>query len=517
MGAKNKYEKILARKKVLLADAPGQTPKSLLYQHALELIRSQRRAGKYEIGNYYLMQVVDQVTEVPEPAVYLLNVYIDEMCLEDAQRLAAVLRTKFPIDSSALRARARFHQFAGDLPAAEAVMLQAVQIHPNNSKNLEMLAELYQSIGASASALDYYNRALRIEPSLCAALFGKARLLGAKATPDFIEQIRSAIESNQFTGIQLAFLHFAMAFIYEDADVDLHFAHLDAGNRTVAARRNFDIAARRKATENILYRFRQPVIDALQGLTTADFKPIFVVGMPRSGTTLIEQIIGAHPQCQPIGESAAFSRAIADADKLGCPPLDTSSPQAIEACRQYFLRLADNFKSNRLVVAAAGKNPVDKSIGNYMLLGLMFLTMPNARAIYVERHPLAIAYSCYQQYFSSGNTFSYNLEWIAEYYKLFKMLMTHWSTLFPEKILTVRYEDLVRDKQCEVEKILKFCDLEWDSACFDHQNTVGLVVTASDSQVRQPVYQSSVERWRKVERHLNPAKRLLGEWLDYPQ
>lgn len=95
--------------------------------------------------------------------------------------------------------------------------------------------------------------------------------------------------------------------------------------------------------------------------------------------------------------------------------------------------------------------------------------------------------------------------------------MTHWKAVFPDKILTVHYERLVRDKQHEVERILKFCDLEWDPACLEHQKAVGMILTASDMQVRQPVYQSSAERWKKVEPYLEPAKRLLGEWLEYPK
>ena len=516
IGAKNKYEKAVARKNVSLTDAPGRTTQSCSYKQAMDLVRALRRAGNYQLGNAYLEQIVAQVGEVPEPAVYLLHIYIDEMRLDDARKLTADLGDKFPVDSSAMRARARFLQMAGALPEAEELMLRAVQIYPNNSKNLEMLAAIYLQRGDKARALNYFDRALAVEFN-CEALVGKARLLGKKSTPDLIAQIHAAIASNKFVGVQLASLHFALAFIYADTDVDLHFHHLNEANRTVAARRGYDLALRKKEVENILYRFRQPVIDALHGLIESDYKPIFIIGMPRSGTTLLEQVIGAHPQCEPIGESGAFSNAVFAADKLGCPPLDASSPQAIDACRQYLARVADNFKNNRLVAAAGGKSPVDKSIGTYMYLGLILLAMPNARIIYAERHPLAIAYSCYQQNFSSGNTFSFNLEWIAEEYKLFKTLMTHWMNVFPDRILKVQYEKFVRDKQSEVERVLKFCDLEWDAACLEHEKSVGLITTASVNQVRQPVYQSSAEKWKKVEQYLEPAKRLLGEWLDYPE
>lgn len=517
MAKKNKYEKILARKKVLLADATSPDPKPLSYQHAMELVRSNRRAGNYQLGNYYLEQIAEQVTVAPEPTVYLLHVYLDEVRLDEAQRLANILQDKFPISSSALRARTRFHQLLGELHEAEALMQKAVKIYPNNLDNLDMLAGIYQSIGRGRQALDCYDRALRIKSDDCSALFGKARLLGKNATTDLIAQVKSAIESNKYKGMQLGSLHLALSFIYADTDIDLHFAHLNAGNRVIAARRGFDIAAKKKEAETILERFQRQRVDALQGLIIDDYKPIFIVSMPRSGTTLLEQIIGAHPQCQAIGESNAFPTAIAAADKFGALPPNVSSPQAIEQYRQYFLRVADCFKNNRLVAAATGKSPVAKTIGNHMNIGLILLTFPNARVINLERHPLAVIYSCYQQYFSSGNTFSFDLEWAAEYYKIYKKLMTHWKAVFPDKILTVHYERLVRDKQHEVERILKFCDLEWDPACLEHQKAVGMILTASDMQVRQPVYQSSAERWKKVEPYLEPAKRLLGEWLEYPK
>ena len=515
MSGQNKQNKKVARKKIRLLDPGTTTPRVLPYEAAMELVRSTRREGSYDMGNHYLEQVARQIPGVAEPSIYLLHTYIDAMRLDEARLLADSLRDRFPALSAVMRVRARFHEMAGELSRARQILEQAVSIHPRNAENLESMAAFYQSIGERQRAIEHYERALVIDPYFGVALLGKARLVGVNATDDFIEQIKSAIRDGNCKGVKLASLYFALAFIYEDKDIELHVEYLHEANRVMAADRHFDVDGMRKYAENTIYRFREDVVKDLRGLIDDDFKPIFVVGLPRSGTTLLEQIIGAHPECEPIGESSALTTSIDQANELGCPPMDASSPEAREQCREYLQRLAQHFRNNRLVGAVGDKCPVSKSMGVHMFLGLACLALPNARIIHVERHPLAVIYSCYKQAFASGNNFSYRLEWMAEYYKIFRLLMDHWNAVFPERIHTVHYEHLVRDKTHEIEKILNFCDLPLDEACLHHERSVHAIMTASDNQVRRPVYKGSMERWKKVESHLEPAKAVLGEWLEY--
>ena len=520
MATKSKYKKILERKKVLLNDAPGQPSKLINYQYAMQLAQSNLGSGDlgvYARGIYYLEQITGQVEDAPEPTIYLLKVYLDQMRLEKAQALADFLRDKFPVNSSALRERAAFHLAMGDAPEAEHILKRAIEIYPNSYKNVCALADTYIVMGDKRRAIECFERALHIKPDHYGALFGKSRIVGESATDAFISQIKSVIASNKFNGVQLGELHFALALIFAETDIDQHFYHLNEANRAVAATRVFEFAALKKEAAVIMDRFNRSLLDSFQGLVSDDSKPIFIVGMPRSGTTLLEQIIGAHAQCQPIGESHAFTNAVASADKSIQVSLDAETTQAIEQWRQYLNHVADQFKNSHWVAKAGNHSPVSKTIGNHRYVGLILSALPNARVINLERHPLAVIYSCYQENFSSGNTFSFNLEWAAEYYKIHKSLMSHWKAIFPEKILTIYYENLVRDKESEIARILEFCDLPWDPACLEHQNSVSSVRTASDIQVRQPVYQSSIERWKKVEPYLEPAKQLLGEWLDYPE
>jgi hypothetical protein len=236
---------------------------------------------------------------------------------------------------------------------------------------------------------------------------------------------------------------------------------------------------------------------------------VFIVGMPRSGTTLVEQIIASHPRAHGAGELPHLGRvASAIGARLPGPAIDEDAVRSVtkarieELANLYLLRLT---KSSANAERVCDKAPLN---GNY--IGVAKLLFPKAKILYCRRNPIDTCVSIFMQKFASRHTYSYELKSLGGYYKAFAELMDHWQRLFPESIREIRYEESVEDLEKQARGIIAFLGLEWSDSCLNFQQTERAVMTASKWQVRQPVYKTSVQRWRRYEKHLKPLIEGLG-------
>jgi hypothetical protein len=231
-------------------------------------------------------------------------------------------------------------------------------------------------------------------------------------------------------------------------------------------------------------------------------QPIFVVGMPRSGTTLVEQVIASHPLVFGAGERAAFEEVVTAAVKPGepgyprmVPPMTADDIRTLGT--EYLARL------NRVV--PNGQRFTDKMPGNFTFAGLIHLALPKAKIIHVRRNPPDTCLSIYATSFEQPPKYAHDLGELGRYYRTYERLMAHWREVLPDGVmLDVQYEDVVNDIEGQARRLLSFCGLPWDDACISFQNRKGAVRTASAYQVRQPLYRRSMERWRGYEKHLGP-------------
>lgn len=234
--------------------------------------------------------------------------------------------------------------------------------------------------------------------------------------------------------------------------------------------------------------------------------PVFIVGMPRSGTTLTEQIIASHPDAAGAGELKAFAdllnlHATIDADMGRVTlPSDAGAGRIVEG---YLAALTEE-REDALRVT-------DKMPFNFLNLGMIQLLFPNATIIHCRRDPMDICLSCFCQNFTDGMAFSLRLETLGFYYRLYDDLMRHWRAVLPNPILEVDYERVTGQPEEVIRQIIDFCGLPWDDSCLAPHETRRQVNTASIWQVRQPIYRSSVAKWKKYERHLGPLKAALGD------
>jgi hypothetical protein len=241
-----------------------------------------------------------------------------------------------------------------------------------------------------------------------------------------------------------------------------------------------------------------------------DPTPVFIIGMPRSGTSLIEQILASHPAVFGAGELEEISK-LAESS-VAAPGARARFPDAVPAMSaQQIRQVGADYIARIRARAPNAKRIIDKMPGNFAFAGLIHLALPNARLIHTRRDAVDTCFSCFSRYFAHGQWFSYDLGELGRYYRGYEALMEHWRNVLPKGVmLEVDYEQVVADLEHEARRIVEHCGLEWDDACLAFYETQRPVRTASASQVRQPIYGTSVGRWRPYEPFLGPLLEALG-------
>lgn len=307
------------------------------------------------------------------------------------------------------------------------------------------------------------------------------------------------------------FLCYALAKELEDVgEWQRGFAYLRRGADSQRRQLRYDPAAELAQIEETIAVFgRDFAAGTNEGYGEA--APVFVLGMPRSGTTLADRIVSSHSQVASIGEAKEFGRAI-EACVLGATGRAVATAQKARQLPPSVL--------GREYARATGEllphypHLLDKTPRNFLFIGLILKALPNAKIIHMGRAPMDACYAIYKTLFREAWNFSYDLEELGRYYAAYRRLMAHWHKVFPGRILDVSYENLVTHQEAETRRMLAFCDLTWEEACLCFEKNPGPSLTASAAGVRQPIYKTSVELWRRYEAELAPLRRVLeGEGL----
>lgn len=462
-------------------------------------------------------------------------------------RRALVLR---PVYIEAQMGLARTYQALDNLPAAEAEAQRAIRIDAANPKAHALLGSIFAESSKPELAEKEYNQALALDPECDDALLGLGHLcmeLGQmdraeelflralEFKPDnlaarvHISQVKKAgagdgnfaallAEEKKSAGLsenRLMSLHFALGKSYEDSkDYDQAFPHFMAGCKLKRAKLSYDPANSARQFAGVMDIFNQAAIDRLRGPGDPPGDPsgvpVFVLGMPRSGTTLTEQIIASHPDVYGAGELHDLLR-IAERN-IGGVTAPVSFPDNLrELDRQTLTTWGTEYIAGLKQRAPTAQRITDKMPANYFAVGLIHLMLPKAKIIHVNRNPVDTCLSCYTRLFNRKQEHTYDLAELGQYYVHYARLMDHWRKVLPAgAFLDVHYEDIVADQEAQARRLIAYCGLEWNSACLDFHNTKRSIRTASVTQVRQPIYTSSVERWRHYEKFLGPLLDVLG-------
>jgi hypothetical protein len=351
-----------------------------------------------------------------------------------------------------------------------------------------------------------FERAHELAPHAGAPLLGIAQVKTFRDAADPHLAAMQAVEADlaSLAPIQRLHLHFALAKAYDDLGrAEDAIAQLHAGNAIKRQSVGYDEARALGLFERVKQTFDADFM-ATPRAGFADGAPIFIIGMPRSGTTLVEQIISSHPEVGAAGEIAAMNEV---ARALGPFP---------DAARGFgdadFSRLGQEYVRRLRARAPAAAHVTDKTPSSVYFVGLIHLALPNAKIVHVMRDPVDTCLSCYSRLFTHEQAHTYDLAELGRYYRAYHDLMRHWHDVLPEgRMLDVRYERIVADTESEARRMLAHCGLAWNERVLTFHQNHRAVNTASASQVRQPIYSTSVARWRRYETHLQPLLTALGD------
>lgn len=405
-----------------------------------------------------------------------------------------------------------------ELDAAARHYDAAARAAPSSPKPLVALGHLYLRFGRFDEAFESYQRARSVEPTNCNAAAALLTHLKARLSPDEAEQIGQLLEYPTLSDQQRRQLHFSLAAYLEAAgDYDRAFLHMDEGNRLrrmeLEARSGpFDIAAHIARIDSVIKNFDQTYFRRVAGFGVDSKLPVFIVGMPRSGTTLCEQILASHSQVIGAGELNDISLIVS---KLREPSEDLTENRDFAAYAQSLdldTVRKTAFRHLRRLESRAPKAAriVDKMPVNYQHLGLIVTLFPQATVIHCRRDPMDTGLSCYSKDFDATALWACDLKTIGQVYCQYERLMEHWRSTLPIKVLEFQYEHIVASLEHHAHQLIEFCGLDWEAGCLEFYRTERLIRTASVEQVRRPIYHSSVSRWRRFRQHLMPLRRGLA-------
>jgi tetratricopeptide (TPR) repeat protein len=413
-----------------------------------------------------------------------------------------------PNNAEAINAQGFILQALGRLPeAAQAFKTAASLPGLINEKALTNLALLHMQNGDIELASKAFDDLLLTYPNSANAWFNQSDLKTFAPGDPGIEKMELLLRSiDNPSDNDKMLLHFALGKACLDSgDQKNAFAHLESGNKMKRSTFTFDAPVTAKWLEKIQKVFTKQYIEEgrSKAIATALDAPIFIIGMPRSGTTLIEQILASHPMVQGAGELKHVQRI---ADGLGTypeinPPLNSATAEKLGA--EYIIRITRDAHGKAFVV--------DKMPANFLHVGLIHMMLPNARIVHCRRNPVDTCLSLYSKLFGDEQLFAYDLSELGIFYKSYESLMDHWRKVIPAThFYDVDYESVVSDLEPQAQQLLQFLNLPWDPACLNFHQTKRMVKTASATQVRQPIYKTSVDRWKKYENELSPLLEALG-------
>jgi tetratricopeptide (TPR) repeat protein len=425
---------------------------------------------------------------------------------------AAAAQRSAPADPELLDAIGTLFSRANEQRLAAAAYDRAVALAPDNPRFIFNRAAVRRFLGELAAAESDYDRVIALRPNDFEAYKNRAHLRTQTRECNHTAQLEALLGTQIRDWRGEVELRYALAKEYEDlGEYERSFRHLQRGAQLRRRHLQYDVAADVATVDWIMQAFPHVLAaEPALGRATPRGAPIFIVGLPRSGSTLIERIIGSHSSVISAGESHHFALGVVAAARrrTGRPHASREELVASSALVD-FAALGQDYLARMHATRASTPETarlIDKMPLNYLYCGLIRRALPQARIIHVRRHPMAAGYAMYKTLFSDGYPFSYDLTEIARHYAGYHRLMSHWEATLPGALLTVRYEELVSDPSGQIRKLLGFCDLEWEDACAQFHLNPEPSTTASAAQVRHRLYDTSVSQWRQYESRLGELR-----------
>ncbi|NOZ38105.1 MAG: tetratricopeptide repeat protein [Gammaproteobacteria bacterium] len=405
-------------------------------------------------------------------------------------------------------------RFQGRLDESMEAVNTALRFNPDHLGSLARIADLYEQQGEHDKAYTHIRMLLEKNDAPLPLLIEVMLRICKKVDccDEAIKRAQDLLAKDTLGSTSRQTLHFELGKLYDKAnDYDSAFQHYHSANE--AAKPPFEQNEVEQVINSLTHAYNKETLSRLPHSSNESHRPVFIVGMPRSGTSLTEQILGSHPDVFAAGEMneindlAASMPALLGTDKPHPTCLKWLNQNTVDQLSQRYLNKLDAFSTDARYVT-------DKMPHNFMNLGLIALLFPEARIIHCVRDPRDTCLSIYFQNFGWLHRYGADLVSLGVYYRQYKKLMQHWEDVLDLPMLTVRYEDMVADQEAVSRKMIAFCDLEWDEHCLQFHKSERHVATASYDQVRQKIYTQSKARWKNYEQHITPLIEALGDNIE---
>ena len=393
--------------------------------------------------------------------------------------------------------------------------------YPGNAKVWLSYGHVLKTEGRQETCIDAYRQSIARDPAFGEAYWSLANLKTFRFKEKDLEAMRQQLSDKALSDENRLHFHFALGKASEDSkDHATSFEHYDKGNALHHSKLNYDAEMNTTRVQRLKQKFDREFFAARAGFGCAAPDPIFIVGMPRSGSTLLEQILSSHSQVEgttelpdiismakDLRQESGSQEIVAYAEILATK----NETQLRELGEQYIENTRVHRKTDRPFF-------IDKMPNNFLHTGMIHLVLPNAKIIDTRRHPLGCCFSNFKQYYARGQSFSYNQSDMGRFYRDYVELMAHYDAVLPGKVHRLIYEETVADTENQVRQVLDYCGLDFEPACLRFFENSRPVRTASSEQVRQPIYREGMEQWMHYEQWLNPLKAELGDVLKhYPK
>jgi tetratricopeptide (TPR) repeat protein len=400
----------------------------------------------------------------------------------------------------------------GDYGRALPLYREILAESPQDAELHLSIAHALKTLGQTQEAVESYRAAAAARPYFGEAYWSLANLKTYRFTDAELDRMRADEAAPEIRLVDRYHVCFALGKALEDrTEFAESFIYYERGNALKKTECRYKPEPLERNARLQAAVCTREFFEARQGFGCGSDAPIFIVGLPRSGSTLIEQILASHSLVEGTMELADIPRLVQELQGRETTQSDPRYPGVLaQLGAEDFKRFGERYLSDTSVYRAGKAHFIDKMPNNFRHLGLIHLMLPNARIIDARREPMACCFSNLKQLFASGQQFTYSVDDISRYYRMYVDLMAHWDDALPGKILRIRHEDLVHDLESNVRRILDFCGLEFEPGCIEFHKTRRTIHTASSEQVRQPINREGVDQWRRYEPWLGPLRVALG-------
>jgi len=492
---------------VLKQDPDNVGAKEFLIERALEsgrarwaeelarsLVQKMPERPKWRLKLAAALSRQDQIIEAEEAAYQALKIDPDKT--EGRMLLGSIF--------------SKDNRFAQALQQYDLVLAQK----PDYVAALSQKATVLKTFGRQQEAIDIYQRCMTLDPKYGEPAWSLSNLKTYRFSDDELRQMNAVLEAGDLSDQQVVHFNYALGKAYEHRE-DWHSAFMCYAAGNLVKKKLVDWSADKfsRQVDEIIQTFSLEFVEKNRSLGIADDAAIFILGLPRSGSTLQEQILASHSQVEGTRELPYIpwiaQRLHREPNAMASQPYPSGVKELrSEGWQTMGKQFMDQAQRHRQTDAPFF---IDKLPNNFLYVGLILLAMPNAKIINTVRQPLDNCFGCFKQLWAEGQYFTYDLDDLGRYYRDYIRLMAHWATVFPDKIHSVNYEQVVENIDRSISQLLEYCDLPMEEQCLRFHETERAVNTASSEQVRQPIYKSAVAYWKNFEKDLQPLKDALGD------